>query len=57
MWRSKVKGIRLDKRIFTAYFNTSSTGVRIYSYLTTVACWLRIYTLSRCTALAYTLSL
>jgi len=37
MWRSKVKGIRLEKRIFTAYFNTSSTDVRIYFYLPTVA--------------------
>jgi len=30
MLLSKVKGIRLDKRIFTAYFSTSSTGVPIY---------------------------
>jgi len=46
MWRSKVKGVRLDKRIFTAYFNTSSTSVRVYPYLPTDAYRLRrpIYT-------------
>jgi len=43
VWRSKVKGTRWNKRIYTAYFNTSSTGVRIYSYLPTGYIYIYIY--------------